>query len=51
MERNLTDAMCVGRNILTYCKLVPGGGAFEMEVSIRLMDKSKNVVGLLQWSY
>lgn len=51
MERNLQDAMCVGRNILADPKLVPGGGAFEMEVSARLLEKSKTVEGLLQWPY
>ena len=51
MERNLTDAMCVGRNILADPRLVPGGGAFEMEVSSRLLEKSKTVEGLLQWPY
>ena len=40
MERNLIDALCVGRNILACPKLVPGGGAFEMEVSSRLIEKS-----------
>jgi T-complex protein 1 subunit gamma len=51
MERNLTDAMCVGRNILADPRLVPGGGAFDMEVSARLMEKSKSVEGLLQLPY
>ncbi len=51
MERNLIDAMSVGRNILADPRLVPGGGAFEMEVSARLMEKSKTVEGLLQWPY
>ena len=51
MERNLIDAMSVGRNILADPRLVPGGGAFEMEVSARLVEKSKTVEGLLQWPY
>lgn len=51
MERNLIDAMSVGRNILADPRLVPGGGAFEMEVSSRLMEKSKTIDGLLQWPY
>jgi T-complex protein 1 subunit gamma len=51
MERNLQDAMCVGRNILAESKLVPGGGAFEMELSARLLEKSNTVEGLLQWPY
>jgi T-complex protein 1 subunit gamma len=51
MERNLIDAMCVGRNILSDPRLVPGGGAFEMELSSRLLEKSKSVEGLYQWPY
>jgi T-complex protein 1 subunit gamma len=51
MERNLQDAMCVGRNIYANPKLIPGGGAFEMEVSARLTEKSKTVEGLLQFPY
>jgi T-complex protein 1 subunit gamma len=51
MERNLTDAMCVGRNIYANPKLIPGGGAFEMEVSARLSEKAKTVEGLLQLPY
>lgn len=51
MERNLHDAMFVGRNIFANPRLVPGGGAFEMEVSNRLLEKAKNVEGLLQLPY
>lgn len=51
MERNLQDALCVGRNILSCPKLVPGGGAFEMEVSARLLEKSNEVSGLIQEPY
>jgi len=51
MERNLQDALCVGRNIYANPKLIPGGGAFEMEVSARLTEKSKTVEGLLQFPY
>lgn len=51
LERNLQDAMCVARNILREPKLVPGGGAFEMEVSARLLEKSKEIDSLLQYPY
>ena len=51
MQRNLDDAMCVARNIFREPKLVPGGGAFEMEISARLMDNSKNIEGLIQLPY
>jgi len=36
MERNLTDCLAVAKNIFVNPKLVPGGGALEMEVSARL---------------
>lgn len=32
MERNLHDALGVARNLMTDPKLVPGGGAIEMEL-------------------
>lgn len=51
MERNLQDALCVGRNILACPKLVPGGGAFEMEVSARLLENSSKVDSLIQGPY
>ena len=51
MERNLQDAMCVGRNVLAEPKLVPGGGAFEMEISAQLSEKAKSIEGLIQLPY
>jgi T-complex protein 1 subunit gamma len=48
MERNLHDAMHVARNITLDPKLIPGGGAAEMELSHRLTEKSKSVEGLMQ---
>ncbi len=51
MERNLQDAMNVARNILQCPMLVSGGGAFEMELSTQLLEKSKSVDGLFQWPY
>lgn len=40
MERNLHDALGVARNIFACPKLVPGGGATEMEVSKRLLQSA-----------
>ena len=40
IERNLQDALGVARNVLINPKLVPGGGALEMELSCRLMEKA-----------
>ena len=51
MQRNLEDAMCVCRNIFREPKLVPGGGAFEMEISVKLIENSKSVEGLIQLPY
>ncbi len=43
MERNLHDALGVAKNIFSEPKLVPGGGAIEMELSKRLLEKSKEI--------
>ena len=51
MERNLHDALAVTRNILIQPKLVPGGGAIEMEVSSKLNEKAKTLVGIEQLPY
>jgi T-complex protein 1 subunit gamma len=48
MERNLADCLAVARNIFINPKLVPGGGAIELEVAQRLQDKAKTVEGLQQ---
>lgn len=49
IERNLNDALNVARNILLEGKLLPGGGATEMELSVRLQAKSQEVATLEQW--
>ncbi len=46
MERNLHDALGVARNIFSCPKLVPGGGATEMEISKKLLEKANNIPGL-----
>merc|ERR1719232_1836025 len=51
VERNLQDAIHVARNIFLKPKLVPGGGAVEMEVSHLLTEKSKSLKGVIQWPY
>lgn len=48
IERNLQDALAVARNIMVNPKLLPGGGATEMELSHRLIEKAKTVEGLQQ---
>ena len=48
MERNLQDALHVARNITLDPRLIPGGGAAEMELSNRLNERSKTIEGLQQ---
>lgn len=50
-ERNLQDALSVARNLLMEPKLVPGGGAIEMELAARLTEKSATIEGVRQWPY
>ena len=38
IERNLHDALGVARNVMVNPKLVPGGGAVEMELACRLLE-------------
>merc|ERR1712228_1028994 len=51
MERNLQDAFNVARNILLEPKLLPGGGATEMELAARLKEKAKSEEGTRQYAY
>ena len=51
IERNLHDAMGVARNVLNNPKLVPGGGALEMELACRLNEMALKVEGIHQWPY
>merc|ERR1712048_1365789 len=51
MERNLQDAFSVSRNILLEPKLLPGGGATEMELAARLKEKAKSEEGTRQYAY
>ena len=48
MERNLQDCLAVSRNIMINPRLVPGGGAMEMELAQRLNERAKTVEGLQQ---
>lgn len=51
MERNYQDAVNVARNLMMEGKVLPGGGATEMEVSARLMERAKSLEGIIQWPY
>ena len=48
VERNLHDAMHVARNIFLDPRVVPGGGAVEMEVSRGLAARAKALDGVIQ---
>ena len=43
--------MGVARNVVLNPKLVPGGGALEMELASRMMEKANTVEGIQQWPY
>lgn len=51
VERNLDDALAVGRNIITQPRMVPGGGAIEMAVSTKLRQKSRTITGVSAHAY
>lgn len=51
VERNLQDAMNVVRNVIVNPRLVPGGGAVEMALSVALNEKAREVEGVAAWPY
>jgi len=51
IERNLHDAMGVVRNICMDPRVLPGGGAIEMEIGKHLNAKAKLMEGVTQWPY
>merc|ERR1719486_1400033 len=51
IERNLQDGFCVARNIILEPKLLPGGGAIEMELAARMKEKAKSIEGTRQYAY
>lgn len=46
IERNLQDAMQVARNVAQDPRLLPGGGATEMEIACRLQAEAKREGGV-----
>jgi T-complex protein 1 subunit gamma len=50
-ERNLQDAMLVARNVVLEPKLLPGGGATEMAISVGLAERSKTLEGVESWPF
>lgn len=51
VERNLSDAMGVARNVAHDPRLLPGGGAVEMAISKRLSERANAVGGTEQLAY
>jgi len=51
MERNLQDAFSVARNIILEPRMLPGGGATEMELAARMKEKAKAIAGTRQYAY
>eukprot|EP00920_Eleutheroschizon_duboscqi_P032486 GHVT01078444.1.p1 GENE.GHVT01078444.1~~GHVT01078444.1.p1 ORF type:complete len:468 (+),score=97.67 GHVT01078444.1:192-1595(+) len=41
IERNFHDALSVARNLILEPTLLPGGGAIEMELAARLLEKAR----------
>ncbi|WP_188596249.1 thermosome subunit alpha [Thermocladium modestius] len=44
-ERSLQDALHVARDLFREAKIVPGGGAFEMEISRRIREYGRKLPG------
>ncbi|KAF1740617.1 hypothetical protein MXB_3571, partial [Myxobolus squamalis] len=51
IERNLTDALNVTRNLKFDPTIVPGGGAFEIAIGLELDKRSKSISSILQIPY
>merc|ERR1712151_888041 len=45
------DAFNVARNVILEPRLLPGGGATEMELAARLKEKAKSIEGTRQYAY
>merc|ERR1712087_13913 len=45
-ERSIHDALCVVRSLVKKKALIPGGGAPEMEVSVKLQQWSRKIGGV-----
>lgn len=51
VERNLSDAMQVTRNVLLDPRLLPGGGATELAVSTAISRTVEEIEGVARWPY
>lgn len=50
-ERSLHDALCVVRSLVKSRKMICGGGAPEMEISLRLNEISRSLSGMSQYCF
>jgi len=48
IERNLHDAFAMTKNLLIEPRQLPGGGATEMELSVKLQERARQVEGVTQ---
>ena len=48
-ERSIHDALCVVRSVVKSRKLIVGGGAAEMEISLRLSEYASSLSGQQQY--
>ena len=51
IERNLQDALQVARTVVTDPRLLPGGGATEMHVAVKLLEEANKIDGAGQYPY
>eukprot|EP01084_Bolivina_argentea_P001802 3330_1 len=51
MDRNLQDALFVTKNIMLNPKILPGGGATEMAISVKLDELANKIDGVMAYPY
>lgn len=51
IERNLSDAMQVVRNVVFDPRMLPGGGATELAIAHAIARSVKDVEGIKKWPY
>lgn len=51
IERNLQDALQVARTVVSDPRLLPGGGATEMHVAVKLLEEANKIDGAGQYPY
>lgn len=49
-NRSIHDAICVVRNMIRDNKILPGGGASELNCSIKLRKEADNIAGIEQYA-